>query len=185
MVISGHLSGIKYPIIFLMRTGLLHPQWTIDIHTKVYSNLARSCWDICAKKRGRQTWDSDQQLNPYLCDHQRLLPSQLLGIQQLTSSLQCCKCIYSSREEGMRWLLDQGRKTNFGCRLLPGGGCWGLRWLHQIETQKQHLLPWFLFSSSAVAGKKWLSRSVGEWNQSRGRFWDFYQCNRRHWASAH
>ncbi len=27
----------------------------------------------------------------------------------------------------MRWLLDRGRKTHFGCRLLPGGAGGGLR----------------------------------------------------------
>lgn len=78
-------------------------------------------------------------------------PSQLLGIRQLTSSLQCCKCIYSSAEEGMRWLLDRSRKTNFGCRLLPGGVLvvdWGFRWLHKRSNTCYPVFFIFFFYSS-------------------------------------
>lgn len=64
-------------------------------------------------------------------------------------------------------LLDRGRKTHFGCRLLPGGGGgWGgvlgdgLRFkviAPNVDTSSI-CCPGFLFSSSAVAGNNYRLR---------------------------
>lgn len=127
-------------------------------HLHTILALVPVCWEEKTSTE-QQTCNFDQQLNPYPCDHHTLLLSQLLGIQQFTSFLQCCKCIYSLREEEIRWLLDCSRKTHFSCSLLPGGvrlvdG--GLRSLlnkksrHRIDTW----YPAFLFPSFLVTGKK-------------------------------
>lgn len=71
-----------------------------DIVSSVASGIRLRCT--------RAETDSDQRLNP---------PAPR-PVQQSTSSLQCCNCIYSSAAEGMRWLQDRGGET---C-LLPWVG---------------------------------------------------------------